>query len=1043
MKILHIADVHWRGLSRHQEYILSFKRLFTKAKKLKPDVIYVGGDIVHSKTQGISPELIDCLCWWFTEMAKIAPTHVILGNHDGLILNKDRQDAITPVITALNNDNIFLYKDSGTYPIEGTNFEWCVLSCFDEENWQNVEPTPGKVSIALYHGAVRGSLTDLDWHIDGEVNCSIFNNFDFALLGDIHKRQFLNEKQTIAYCGSTIQQNYGEDSEKGFLFWDIKDEDNFSVDFHEVKNDYSFATIQWRGDVETTVKACEDYPRLTRFRIKSDNYISQSDSRRLQKILVKKKNASEVVFKIDTKTESEYIKTGQGEDSIDFRDANVHKSLLREYYGSHNMNSDTLSTLDEMVDKYLAEVLQENSDLRNIKWSINKLNFSNLFSYGPDNTINFESLPGITGIFGKNARGKSSIIGAIAYSLFNTTDRGSIKNLHIINTRHSKCDASIDISMNGVPYRIVRSTVKKQNKTGYWAPTSLKLFKLNDAGEEIEDLTEEQRRETEKILRNMIGGPEEFLMTSLASQGQMNNFIREKASARKAILTNFLDLAVFDKMNDIAKKDSNDLRVEARHLSDINWKKKTETLTSEISLHNDSLKACRGDIKRTKASIDSLTRELHEAGDIVFVDEEEVNQAERSHRACITRKENMQVSLDEIKDEIFDTEEKIKKITLFIESFDIEGVKEKRSAQIQIEKSLYEIKNKYNLEKKDLSMLKRSVSKLKEVPCGDEYPTCKFIKESHKNKLKLQEQEEKVTSIKTNLDDISSAFRKLSKEDYESKIEKYNSILQKKSNLVTSIASKRVEINSLENDIKNIERTIKEKKEKLQDLQHRYNNQDHDDSRKNLSSRLQEKKRTLNKYDKHRIDLIGKLANSTAQLNIVNKQKESYEKINSKIRVYDLFIQATSKRGIPVQVISSLLPQINKEISKILKGVVGFTVVLEADVESNAMDIYIDYGDSRRIVELGSGMEKMISSLAIRVALINVSSLPKTNMLMIDEGFGSLDENNLESCGKLLHSLKKWFKNIIIISHIDAIKDIVDNTIDITKKGVDSHVKQL
>ena len=96
----------------------------------------------------------------------------------------------------------------------------------------------------------------------------------------------------------------------------------------------------------------------------------------------------------------------------------------------------------------------------------------------------------------------------------------------------------------------------------------------------------------------------------------------------------------------------------------------------------------------------------------------------------------------------------------------------------------------------------------------------------------------------------------------------------------------------------------------------------------------------------------------------------------------------------------------------------------------------------KRIVELGSGMEKMMASLAIRVALINVSSLPKTSMLMIDEGFGALDETNLEACGKLLQSLKKWFKNILVISHIDAIKDIVDNNIDIIKKGVDSYVYQ-
>ena len=43
MKILHIADVHWRGLSRHQEYVLAFKDMFRQAKELEPDIIYVGG----------------------------------------------------------------------------------------------------------------------------------------------------------------------------------------------------------------------------------------------------------------------------------------------------------------------------------------------------------------------------------------------------------------------------------------------------------------------------------------------------------------------------------------------------------------------------------------------------------------------------------------------------------------------------------------------------------------------------------------------------------------------------------------------------------------------------------------------------------------------------------------------------------------------------------------------------------------------------------------------------------------------------------------
>ena len=143
-KIAHISDIHWRSLKRHEEYKIVFERLFNSLRKESPDLIFIGGDIVHSKTQGISPEIIDNLTWWFNSLASIAPTHIILGNHDGLILNKDRQDAISPIIDALNNDRLFLYKKSGVYTVtqekDQTEINWCVFSCFDEENWKNVLP---------------------------------------------------------------------------------------------------------------------------------------------------------------------------------------------------------------------------------------------------------------------------------------------------------------------------------------------------------------------------------------------------------------------------------------------------------------------------------------------------------------------------------------------------------------------------------------------------------------------------------------------------------------------------------------------------------------------------------------------------------------------------------------------------------------------------------------------------------------------------------------------------------------------------------------
>lgn len=212
LKIAHIADVHWRGLSRHSEYREVFTAFSKQVKEQGVDHIFVGGDIFHTKTSGLSPEYIEQMIWWLNSMAESAEVHLTLGNHDGNLVNLSRQDAITPIVTAMNNPRVHLYKQSGVYEF-APGYNWCIFSLFDEEGWDKVKPVPGKVNIACYHGPVWGATTETDWLIEEGLTIDSFKEYDFCMLGDIHRMQFLagrdieltiDEKDLAKYPGAEV-----------------------------------------------------------------------------------------------------------------------------------------------------------------------------------------------------------------------------------------------------------------------------------------------------------------------------------------------------------------------------------------------------------------------------------------------------------------------------------------------------------------------------------------------------------------------------------------------------------------------------------------------------------------------------------------------------------------------------------------------------------------------------------------------------------------------------------------------------------------------
>ena len=1038
-KCVHIADIHFRGLTRHDEYRESFEDFFEQIAKLSPDIIFVGGDIVHSKTQGISPELIDILTWWFKGMAKIAPTHIILGNHDGLISNKHRQDAITPIINAINDERLCLYKKSGIYPTGIDGFNWGVFSCFDEESWEDVKPTAEDINIALYHGGVIGSTTDINWDIDGEVETSFFDGFDFAFLGDIHRKQYLDEEKRIAYPGSTIQQNYGEDPGKGFLFWEIENKDVFTSTFYPVKHTKPFVTIDWCGTVSTTLESTKEIQDGSRFRVRSNFQIPQAEIKQLYAELKNQKDAAEIVFKLDEAQATQIEEDSESLVDFNFRDPTNILGLLKQYHQNQKITDEEWLQIEELLKKYCSDI-SKNDSPRNIKWSIKKIEFENTFSYGKENLINFDSLNGIIGLFGRNRSGKSSIPGSLMYGLFNSTDRGAIKNLHIINSRKGHCRTAIDFTVNGVGYRAERQSVKHQNRKGVVnAATHLNLFQTDSEGNSIKDMSGEQRRDTDKALRDLIGTREDFLLTSFASQGEMNAFIKHRATKRKEILANFLDLDIFEKMLALAKEDSAEIKVLLDRAPSREW----NSIILEKGLKLRALQEERDSVENNLASIRNrlqvLRVEAVTQGDDI-VTPEDVKSKKEFISTYESRLNEIDGKREKIESELLLANTKLEKISNIREQFPIEELRKKLTAQNELEKSLLKIKHELETEKQKLKTQNKSVKLLEQVPCGDQFPTCKFIHQSHRNKGLIEEQKEKIESLKKDVTAAQNSLKVLMGEDLSEKIGKYQKILDQEAEYRVSSSSFHVKSNDLNREWTNLDETLTQMQDELTIMQSRVIDESICGELNALKKQIFEMELSAKELDARRMSLSESIGLLTSSLQQLEQEKNEYTELLSDWRIYELIMGAVNKKGIPLQILTTQLPKINSEIAKILQGVVGFTVELEADKNSNAMDIYINYGDSRRIIECASGMEKMISSLAIRVALINVSSLPKSDILILDEGFGALDEMNIEACNRLLSSLKAWFKNILVISHIDAVKDAVDNVIDITRKGKDSRV---
>jgi len=1039
--VFHIADIHLRLTKRHDEYNQVFERLYKAVERTPSEtVVAVLGDVLHSKSD-LSPECVKITTEFLQNLADRRPTVLIAGNHDATLANKNRLDSLSPIVDAINHTNLFYLKDSGLYILGDILFNH--YSVFDEpDKYIKFKDIPKiylnetRYKIALFHGPVNNAITDVGYKVASRtITNEIFDGHDIVLLGDIHRHQVLSQSDPIiVYVGSLIQQNHGEELKgHGFVFWDLKTK---VFKHFEIPNDYGFYTAEIsRGKLLTDIS---DMPKKARLRLKCFESVA-TEVKSVLSTIREKSDVTEVAYvRVDSpNSSSSNIIDNTNFNLNDVSDIDYQNKLITEYLNNKNFNP-TKDTLDKIykINKDLNASLEKESVVRNIRWKPKKFEFDNMFSYGEDNVIDFTKMHNVVGLFANNASGKSSILSALSFCIFDKCDR-AFKASHILNTQKMSFRCKFNFEVNGVDFYIERkgNADKKGN-----VKVDVKFWK--EEGGKVIELNGEARRSTNDIIRDYVGTYDDFILTVLSIQNnKVGSFVDMGQTERKDLLAQFMGLTVFDSLYNDASDKTKEINSLLKNFKNTDYTQKLLNLNSDIenfsgSLRNENVNLEKLTDKRESENerlLEETKKIINVNGNIVDIVSLESNKVSLSNSISIQSS-----SLDSYKNQLSSIESTFKEYDEIIKNYDAVDITTKYESLKELENSLSQ-KEQF-IEKKKIVVTSK-LQKLKKLEEHKYDPNCTFcttnvfVKDAIKTREELESDKVEAQNLVGEYTNIKKKVNELSyiKDDWK----KYNdthklhvetqSKINKLNNEILKISNK---ISSDQNNLINIENQIEEY----------YNNKDAIEFNKTIKETIDVIKSNIKTIDFEIKNVNNNIISYNTKISGLEEQRKTIQKSIEDVKVleveyeaYQLYTNAISRDGIPYELISQALPTIEKEVNNILNQIVEFTVILQTDGKN--VTTHINYEDKRWPLELASGMERFVSSLAMRVALINISNLPRPNFIAIDEGFGCADADNLSSMGALFAFLKTNFDFVWIISHLDSMRDMVDNRLEIKKEN--------
>ena len=429
-RIAHIADIHIRkNPTRNNEYQKVFDNLITSLKEQKPDRIVIVGDLVHDYLDLQGEQLIMAHNF-LKALAAIAPVRITRGNHDCRRKNLKRVDSIKAIVATLGDADVMYYNKTG-FEID-ENIAWAVWHHGEKNNnpWKTKEgkqvsanKTQGDMTtIDLFHDPITGCRSTTDFEMKSKSYYKI-NDFkgDLSLFGDIHKLQYLDKKQTKAYCGSLIAQDIteGDGAFHGYLLWDIE---NLVSTIVPISNDYSYHNIKITPytDFDDLDFEIDNPTKFMKVRFVW-NTLPQTRTKENERSIIEYVKLIYKNLTISHKNEfieNEKIDINENITLQNITDDAVQQEIFREFLIKTGADEQLINNVIALDKEIFNEI--EIPDDQNIEWDVIKFGGKNFMSY-EELDIDWRKMDGIFQINGVNTAGKTTIMKIISYLLFGKT----------------------------------------------------------------------------------------------------------------------------------------------------------------------------------------------------------------------------------------------------------------------------------------------------------------------------------------------------------------------------------------------------------------------------------------------------------------------------------------------------------------------------------------------------------------------------------------------------------------------------------------------